>query len=155
MASPSCLLTVLGLAVVATLATDALPITSRPIEDIQRMVWKDWVNLGPEQQTLEKEKKVTAKSIFTLPFRHCPPQHTLYNDHCIPQSNINPNQLIVQELILAETANGKPPPAPIADYDYDNEPEESDEIAFDIDVMPPAISPPAGQIRRCPARMPR
>lgn len=157
MASPSCLLTVLaGLTVIASLSltTDALPITSRPVEDIQRMVWKDWVNLGPEQQTLEKEKKVTAKSIFTLPFRHCPPHHTLYNELCIPQSNINPNQLIVQELILAETANGKPPPAPIADYDYGDEPEDSDEIVFDIGGIPsPAIGPvqPSGQDQALPS----
>ncbi|KAH8326887.1 hypothetical protein KR074_005853 [Drosophila pseudoananassae] len=152
MASPSCLLTVLGLTVLAALRADSLPITSRPIEGpIQRMVWEDWVNLGPEEQALVAHKKVTAKSIFTLPFRHCPPHHTLYNELCIPQSNINPNQLIVQELILAETGNGKPPPAPIADYDYGDEPEESDEIAFDIGGIPPAMSPPSGQDQALPS----
>ncbi|KAH8275894.1 hypothetical protein KR026_001048 [Drosophila bipectinata] len=153
MASPSCLLTVLGLTVLAALRADSLPITSRPIEGpIQRMVWEDWVNLGPEEQALVAHKKVTAKSIFTLPFRHCPPHHTLYNELCIPQSNINPNQLIVQELILAETGNGKPPPAPIADYDYGNEPEESDEVAFDIGgIPPPAMSPSSGQDQALPS----
>jgi len=96
------------------------------------------VNLDPEQRSLTKEKKVTAKSIFTLPFRHCPQGHTLYNELCIPQSNIDPTDLIKQELILAGGTNGSPPPPPIADYDYGDD-VESEEIVYDLSVIPTAM----------------
>lgn len=96
------------------------------------------MNLDPEQRSLTKEKKVTAKSIFTLPFRHCPQGHTLYNELCIPQSNIDPTDLIKQELILAGGTNGSPPPPPIADYDYGDD-VESEEIVYDLSVIPTAM----------------
>ncbi|XP_016999568.2 protein folded gastrulation [Drosophila takahashii] len=145
MAPPNCLLAVLALTVFLG-ASDGLPITSRPIEgNVQRMVWEDWVNLDPEQRNLTKEKKVTAKSIFTLPFRHCPQGHTLYNQLCIPQSNIDPTDLIKQELLLAGGTDGNPPPPPIGDYDYGDD-VESDEIVYDLSVIPTAMQdglPPA------------
>ncbi|XP_039500783.1 protein folded gastrulation [Drosophila santomea] len=138
MAPPNCLLAVLALTVFLG-ANNALPITSRPIEgNVQRMVWEDWVNLDPEQRNLTKEKKITAKSIFTLPFRHCPQGHTLFNHLCIPQSNIDPTDLIKQELILAGGSNGNPPPPPIGDYDYGDD-EESEEIVYDLSVIPTAM----------------
>ncbi|XP_016927142.2 protein folded gastrulation [Drosophila suzukii] len=138
MAPPNCLLAVLALTIFLG-ANNGLPITSRPIEgNVQRMVWEDWVNLDPEQRSLTKEKKVTAKSIFTLPFRHCPQGHTLYNELCIPQSNIDPTDLIKQELILAGGTNGSPPPPPIADYDYGDD-VESEEIVYDLSVIPTAM----------------
>ncbi|XP_016956412.1 protein folded gastrulation [Drosophila biarmipes] len=138
MAPPNCLLAVLALAIFLG-ASNGLPITSRPIEgNVQRMVWDDWVNLDPEQRSLTKEKKVTAKSIFTLPFRHCPQGHTLYNELCIPQSNIDPTDLIKQELILAGGTNGNSPPPPIADYDYGDD-AESEEIVYDLSVIPTAM----------------
>ncbi|EDV47668.1 protein folded gastrulation [Drosophila erecta] len=138
MAAPNCLLAVLALTVFLG-ANNALPITSRPIEgNVQRMVWEDWVNLDPEQRNLTKEKKITAKSIFTLPFRHCPQGHTLFNQLCIPQSNIDPTDLVKQELILAGGSNGNPPPPPIGDYDYGDD-EESDEIVYDLSVIPTAM----------------
>ncbi|XP_017062862.1 protein folded gastrulation isoform X2 [Drosophila eugracilis] len=143
MAPPNCLLAVLALTVFLG-TSNGLPITSRPIEgNVQRMVWEDWVNLDPEQRNLTKEKKVTAKSIFTLPFRHCPQGHTLYNELCIPQSNIDATDLVKQELILAGVTNGNPPPPPIADYDYGDD-VESEEILYDLSVIPTAIqdSPP-------------
>lgn len=138
MSPPNCLLAVLALTVFIG-ANNALPITSRPIEgNVQRMVWEDWVNLDPEQRNLTKEKKITAKSIFTLPFRHCPQGHTLFNQLCIPQSNIDPTDLVKQELILAGGSNGSPPPPPIGDYDYGDD-EESEEIVYDLSVIPTAM----------------
>ncbi|KAH8355515.1 hypothetical protein KR084_003967 [Drosophila pseudotakahashii] len=138
MAPPNYLLAVLALTVFLG-ANNGLPITSRPIEgNVQRMVWEDWVNLDPEQRNLSKEKKVTAKSIFTLPFRHCPQGHTLYNQLCIPQSNIDPTDLIKQELILAGGTDGNPPPPPIGDYDYGDD-VESDEVVYDLSVIPTAM----------------
>ncbi|XP_037727541.1 protein folded gastrulation [Drosophila subpulchrella] len=138
MAPPNCLLAVLALTIFLG-ANNGLPITSRPIEgNVQRMVWNDWVNLDPEQRSLTKEKKVTAKSIFTLPFRHCPQGHTLYNELCIPQSNIDPTDLIKQELILAGATNGSPPPPPILDYDYGDD-GESEKIVYDVSVIPTAV----------------
>ncbi|EDX18570.1 GD15480 [Drosophila simulans] len=138
MSPPNCLLAVLALTVFLG-ANNALPITSRPIEgNVQRMVWEDWVNLDPEQRNLTKEKKITAKSIFTLPFRHCPQGHTLFNQLCIPQSNIDPTDLVKQELILAGGSNGSPPPPPIGDYDYGDD-EESEEIVYDLSVIPIAM----------------
>ncbi|XP_017153071.1 protein folded gastrulation [Drosophila miranda] len=117
----------------------ALPITSRPIEgNAQRMAWDEWLSLPLEQKSLEKEKKVTAKSIFTLPFRHCPPGHTLYNEHCIPQINIDPADLLKQELIYANA--GAPgsgsPTAIITDYDYSEDGSEEvsgDELLYDLE----------------------
>ncbi|XP_016971331.2 protein folded gastrulation [Drosophila rhopaloa] len=150
MAPPNCLLAVLALTVFLG-ANNGLPITSRPIEgNVQRMVWEDWVNLDPEQRNLTKEKKVTAKSIFTLPFRHCPQGHTLYNQLCIPQSNIDPTDLVKQELILAGSSNGSPPPPPIADYDYGDD-TESEEIVYDLSVIPTAMQDGGAQDQALPS----
>lgn len=70
---------------------EALPITSRPIEgNAQLLAWEEWQRLSPDQRTLEKEKKVTAKSIFTLPFRHCPPGHKQYGSVAYPRLTLIP-----------------------------------------------------------------
>ncbi|EDW27033.1 GL16542 [Drosophila persimilis] len=128
----------------------ALPITSRPIEgNAQRMAWDEWLSLPLEQKSLEKEKKVTAKSIFTLPFRHCPPGHTLYNEHCIPQINIDPADLLKQELIYANA--GAPgsgsPTAIITDYDYSEDGSEEvsgDELLYDLEPQSQQTTGEAG-----------
>ncbi|XP_068139804.1 protein folded gastrulation [Drosophila tropicalis] len=130
------------LAAVQSLA-HCLPITSRPLEgNAQRLAWQEWLDLPKDQKT--PEKKVTAKSIFTLPFRRCPPGHKLYNERCIPQTNIDPQDVLKQELILAGggvaggLGNGGSPVI-ITDYDYGDEDEFSDELLYDAPQQQPLM----------------
>ncbi|XP_034109096.1 protein folded gastrulation [Drosophila albomicans] len=118
-------------------SVEALPITSRPIEgNAQLLAWEEWQRLTPDQRTLEKEKKVTAKSIFTLPFRHCPPDHKRYGDRCIPQINIDPTDLIKQELLIELSPGGSAPSVNL-DYDYSDSDgdEDSDELFINVPLM--------------------
>ncbi|XP_061388822.1 protein folded gastrulation [Musca vetustissima] len=101
--------------------TSALPVTSKPIESTaENLAWQAWLMLPPEQKQLIKSRKVTPKSIFTLPLRvECPEGHQQIDNKCIPTvtgSNavlIHPNVL---GLVLGD--------APTADveYDYEDEP---------------------------------
>ncbi|KAH8269912.1 hypothetical protein KR044_007616, partial [Drosophila immigrans] len=120
-------------------SVEALPITSRPIEgNAQLLAWQEWQRLTPDQRTLEKDKKVTAKSIFTLPYRHCPPNHKHHGDLCIPQINIDPIDLVKQELLIGLNPVGS---GPSIDYDYsdsdggDDGDEESDELLITVPLM--------------------
>ncbi|XP_004525872.1 mucin-5AC isoform X2 [Ceratitis capitata] len=92
-------------------AAVALPITSKPIEGTaENLAWQAWLMLPPEQRQLEKSRKVTPKSIFSLPFRDCPPGHQLFQSRCIPTVNINQSDLLTQQVlglfVGAEAAGG-------------------------------------------------
>ncbi|XP_011187749.2 serine-rich adhesin for platelets [Zeugodacus cucurbitae] len=81
-------------------AVEALPITSKPIEGTaENLAWQAWLMLPPEQKQLEKSRKVTPKSIFSLPFRDCPPGHQLFQSRCIPTVNINQSDLLTQQVL--------------------------------------------------------
>ncbi|XP_067641983.1 serine-rich adhesin for platelets [Eurosta solidaginis] len=83
-----------------SLAVEALPITSKPIESTaENLAWQAWLMLPPEQKQLEKSRKVTPKSIFSLPFRECPPGHQLFQSRCIPTVNINQSELLKQQVL--------------------------------------------------------
>nr|XP_032295639.1 protein folded gastrulation [Drosophila virilis] len=116
-------------------AVEALPITSRPIEgNAQKDAWEAWLRLPYEQKSLEKQKKVMPKSIFALPFRHCPPGHKLYNERCIPQINIDPTDLVAQELQGALGEGGEVSSGSPTDYDYSDS--ESDEQLYEMSLGP-------------------
>ncbi|XP_018791238.1 PREDICTED: protein folded gastrulation [Bactrocera latifrons] len=81
-------------------AVEALPITSKPIEGTaENLAWQEWLMLPAEQKQLEKSRKVTPKSIFSLPFRDCPPGHQLFQSRCIPTVNINQSDLLTQQVL--------------------------------------------------------
>ncbi|XP_037809838.1 protein folded gastrulation [Lucilia sericata] len=66
--------------------TMALPVTSKPIEStVENLAWQAWIELPPEQKQQVKSRKVTPKSIFTLPLRvECPEGHKQVDTKCIP-----------------------------------------------------------------------
>ncbi|XP_030245393.1 protein folded gastrulation isoform X2 [Drosophila navojoa] len=124
---------------------EALPITSRPIEgNAQKDAWEAWLRLPYEQKSLEKQKKVMPKSIFALPFRHCPPGHKLYNERCISQTNIDPTDLVAQELQeqLGYGGGGGAGGGPTAFTDYDYSDNESDELIYEMPLGPLILSDP-------------
>ncbi|XP_017485058.1 PREDICTED: protein folded gastrulation-like [Rhagoletis zephyria] len=109
-------------------AVEALPITSKPIEGTaENLAWQAWLMLPPEQKQLEKSRKVTPKSIFSLPFRDCPPGHQLFQSRCIPTVNINQSDLLAQQvlgLLVGSTTGGMGGTGSDNAYEFDYEDEE-------------------------------
>ncbi|XP_054727626.1 protein folded gastrulation [Anastrepha obliqua] len=103
---------------------EALPITSKPIEGTaENLAWQAWLMLPPEQKQLEKSRKVTPKSIFSLPFRDCPPGHQLFQSRCIPTVNINQSDLLTQQVLGLFVGNEGTASSDNA-YEFDYEDEE-------------------------------
>ncbi|XP_053949973.1 protein folded gastrulation [Anastrepha ludens] len=102
---------------------EALPITSKPIEGTaENLAWQAWLMLPPEQKQLEKSRKVTPKSIFSLPFRDCPPGHQLFQSRCIPTVNINQSDLLTQQVLGLFVGNeGTAGSENAYEFDYEDE----------------------------------
>ncbi|KAL9880595.1 folded gastrulation isoform 1-T8 [Glossina fuscipes fuscipes] len=103
----------------------ALPITSKPIESTaENLAWQAWLMLPPEQKNQIKSRKVTPKSIFSLPQRKpCQQGHHKVDTKCIPIINgsnallIDPSVLI---LVVGDTGEA-------VEFDYDLIEEEEEE----------------------------
>uniref|UniRef100_A0A1A9UUL9 FOG_N domain-containing protein n=1 Tax=Glossina austeni TaxID=7395 RepID=A0A1A9UUL9_GLOAU len=103
----------------------ALPITSKPIESTaENLAWEAWLMLPPEQKNQIKSRKVTPKSIFSLPQRKpCQQGHHKVDTKCIPIINgsnallIDPSVLI---LVVGDTGEA-------VEFDYDLIEEEEEE----------------------------
>uniref|UniRef100_A0A1A9ZBG1 FOG_N domain-containing protein n=1 Tax=Glossina pallidipes TaxID=7398 RepID=A0A1A9ZBG1_GLOPL len=103
----------------------ALPITSKPIESTaENLAWEAWLMLPPEQKNQIKSRKVTPKSIFSLPQRKpCQQGHHKVDTKCIPIINgsnallIDPSVLI---LVVGDTGEA-------LEFDYDLIEEEEEE----------------------------
>ncbi|XP_065363101.1 protein folded gastrulation [Calliphora vicina] len=102
--------------------TMALPVTSKPIEStVENLAWQAWIELPPEQKQQVKSRKVTPKSIFTLPLRvECPQGHKQVDTKCIPIV-IGSNDVLIDlnalGLLVGNTQNDEL-------YDYDDMGEE-------------------------------
>uniref|UniRef100_A0A1I8QEW3 Folded gastrulation N-terminal domain-containing protein n=1 Tax=Stomoxys calcitrans TaxID=35570 RepID=A0A1I8QEW3_STOCA len=113
--------------------TAALPVTSKPIENTaENLAWQAWLMLPPEQKQLMKSRKVTPKSIFTLPLRvECPEGHQQVDMKCIPTA-IGSNAVLIDPnvlgLVLGET------PGDI-DYDYEDETAAGTGTGSDLDIL--------------------
>ncbi|XP_005176641.1 protein folded gastrulation [Musca domestica] len=101
------------------MTTSALPVTSKPIESTaENLAWQAWIMLPPEQKQLIKSRKVTPKSIFTLPHRvQCPEGHQQVDMKCIP-TVVGSNAVLIDVLGLVL---GDAPTADV-EYDYEDEP---------------------------------
>ncbi|XP_073832962.1 folded gastrulation [Musca autumnalis] len=113
------LLVVMPLRTTITTAT-ALPVTSKPIESTaENLAWQAWIMLPPEQKQLIKSRKVTPKSIFTLPQRvQCPEGHQQVDSKCLP-TVIGTNDVLIDPNALGLVLGD----APTADIEYDYEDE--------------------------------
>ncbi|KAM7346965.1 folded gastrulation isoform 1-T7 [Cochliomyia hominivorax] len=97
--------------------TMALPVTSKPIEStVENLAWQAWIELPPEQKQQVKSRKVTPKSIFTLPLRvECPEGHKQVDTKCIPIV-IGSNDVLI-DLNALGLLVGNTQPDDIYDYD--------------------------------------
>ncbi|TMW49606.1 hypothetical protein DOY81_005315 [Sarcophaga bullata] len=107
--------------------TMALPVTSKPIEStVENLAWQAWIELPPEEKQQVKSRKVTPKSIFTLPLRvECPEGHKQVDTKCIPLV-IGSNAVLI-DLNALGLVVGNTPSDEL--YDYDDIGEEEAEMA--------------------------
>ncbi|XP_075157068.1 folded gastrulation [Haematobia irritans] len=99
--------------------TTALPVTSKPIENTaENLAWQAWLMLPPEQKQLMKSRKVTPKSIFTLPLRvECPEGHQQVDTKCLP-TVIGSNAVLIDPNVLGLVLGDSPVEI---DYDYEDD----------------------------------
>ncbi|XP_052901982.1 protein folded gastrulation [Anopheles moucheti] len=146
----------------AVLATDALPITSKPLDNNpDHLTWEAaWLSEDNRASMPlgGKSKKITPKSIFITPFLNsyntssCPPDYKVdYNGKCIQVVSINTADILVTKLqsLFSQHGdggnNGGGTGEDDYDYDYDSTGPFHVNLPLSIDLPPEPPQPPIGQ----------
>ncbi|XP_035897989.1 mucin-17 isoform X1 [Anopheles stephensi] len=148
------------LAVLVT--TDALPITSKPLDNNpDHLTWEAaWLSEDSRAPMPlgGKSKKITPKSIFITPFLNsyntsaCPPDYKVdYNGKCIQVVSINTADILVTKLqsLFSQHGDGGSNGGTGEDdydYDYDSTGPFHVNLPLSIDLPPEPPQPPKAQV---------
>uniref|UniRef100_A0A182WFB3 FOG_N domain-containing protein n=1 Tax=Anopheles minimus TaxID=112268 RepID=A0A182WFB3_9DIPT len=144
----------------AVLVTDALPITSKPLDNNpDHLTWEAaWLSEDNRASMPlgGKSKKITPKSIFITPFLNsyntsaCPPDYKVdYNGKCIQVVSINTADILVTKLQSLFSQHGSNNGAATGeddyDYDYDSTGPFHVNLPLSIDLPPEPPQPSVSQ----------
>ncbi|XP_049292032.1 protein folded gastrulation [Anopheles funestus] len=146
----------------AVLVTDALPITSKPLDNNpDHLTWEAaWLSEDNRSSVPlgGKSKKITPKSIFITPFLNnyntsaCPPDYKVdYNGKCIQVVSINTADILVTKLqsLFSQHgdggSNGPGTGEDDYDYDYDSTGPFHVNLPLSIDLPPDPPQQPVSQ----------
>uniref|UniRef100_A0A182LWM0 Folded gastrulation N-terminal domain-containing protein n=1 Tax=Anopheles culicifacies TaxID=139723 RepID=A0A182LWM0_9DIPT len=144
----------------AVLVTDALPITSKPLDNNpDHLTWEAaWLSEDNRASMPlgGKSKKITPKSIFITPFLNsynasaCPPDYKVdYNGKCIQVVSINTADILVTKLQSLFSQHGANNGAATGeddyDYDYDSTGPFHVNLPLSIDLPPEPPQPSVSQ----------
>uniref|UniRef100_A0A182SJ65 FOG_N domain-containing protein n=1 Tax=Anopheles maculatus TaxID=74869 RepID=A0A182SJ65_9DIPT len=142
--------------------TDALPITSKPLDNNpDHLTWEAaWLSEDSRapMPLSGKSKKITPKSIFITPFLNsyntsaCPPDYKVdYNGKCIQVVSINTADILVTKLqsLFSQHGDGGSNGGTGEDdydYDYDSTGPFHVNLPLSIDLPPEPPQPPKPQV---------